>query len=173
MTMHIPMERGWKKRVADNAALKAARNDPELLARRQELQARQEAERQEQARLTAEADARRASEMVQFPAMSMAMAADLIDAFARYKGANRSSTPAEIESLSRTVHGLDPYPGQVPVHFFNGLPQPIPMGSVTDAPAVATMKPQAAPVADSVLKAPTKGRAKAVKATVDGFLIED
>lgn len=169
---------GWKARQKANLERKAALSDPERMARLAETQARIEAERAESDRLNAEADARRRSELVQFPAMSMAMAADLIDAFARYKGAGRSSTPAQVDSVSRTVHGLDAYPGQAQVHFVSGLPRPVPMGSMTDAPAVASVKPQTdAAALDNVLKLPpSKGSRKPEKAPElesGQFLIED
>ncbi|WP_339159260.1 hypothetical protein [Methylobacterium bullatum] len=153
----------------------ASRNDPELLARRAESQARIEVERQEQNRLIAEDEARRASETVRFPDMSLAMACDMIEAYARYKGANRSSTPAEIESLSRTVHGLDPYPGQAPVRLVSGLPMPLPASGVR-AVAVETVTPSADPAAlDNVLQKPSRAKKPASSPELESgvFLIED
>ncbi|WP_311275226.1 hypothetical protein [Methylobacterium sp. WCS2018Hpa-22] len=141
----------------------ASRNDPELLARRAESQARIEAERQEQNRLAAEAEARRQSELVTFPAMPLKLATELVIAFERFRGAGRAASELETEAFSRMVHG-EPLPPSFPViRLMHGLPMPVPASGVP-AKAVEAEKPHTDPVAlDNVLKLPPKGSRKPEK----------
>lgn len=168
------MGTGWKARQKRNEERKQELNDPAMLERRKAVHARQEAERALQMRLAAEQEARRQSEFVQFPPMSVKQAAEIVAAFERYRSAGREATPAEVEAFSHMVQGLPANPGSPLVHVTHGLPMPVPSSGFV-APAVEPMVHQepSVPLANVLKSARAKKPASSPELESGVFLIED